>query len=134
MRRYCAALTSQFGAADSCAPNGGRLRLDTLSPPDFVPAANPQRTATVPLSGGGEASGHRVARTTKVCYAIPQVRRGPAVVLFDLDKTGTINSKGYDICIVGAGAAGISLAVDLVRRGMRVVVLEGGRAGYDKSS
>jgi choline dehydrogenase-like flavoprotein len=39
-----------------------------------------------------------------------------------------------DICIVGAGAAGIVLAVELVRLGKRVVLLEGGGAEIEEAS
>ena len=34
--------------------------------------------------------------------------------------------RGYDICIVGAGVAGITLALDLAARGRRVLLLEAG--------
>ncbi len=39
-----------------------------------------------------------------------------------------------DICIVGAGAAGIVLAVDLARRGKSVLLLEGGGSEIEKES
>jgi len=39
-----------------------------------------------------------------------------------------------DICIVGAGAAGIVLAVDLARRGKSVLLLEGGGSEIEESS
>ena len=39
-----------------------------------------------------------------------------------------------DICIVGAGAAGIVLAVDLVRRGKNVILLEAGGPGIEEPS
>jgi choline dehydrogenase-like flavoprotein len=39
-----------------------------------------------------------------------------------------------DICIVGAGAAGITLAVELIDRPLRVVVLEGGGTQADERS
>ena len=39
-----------------------------------------------------------------------------------------------DICIVGAGAAGITLALELVDRPMRVIVLEGGGTQTDEDS
>lgn len=55
-------------------------------------------------------------------------------MLLDLDRSGDVAASGYDVCVVGAGAAGISLAVDLVRQGLRVLLLEGGRAGYDQRS
>lgn len=36
-----------------------------------------------------------------------------------------------NVCIVGAGAAGITLAIELERRGINTVVLEGGGEAYD---
>lgn len=39
-----------------------------------------------------------------------------------------------DICIVGAGAAGIVLAVDLARRGKNVLLLEGGGSEIEEAS
>ncbi len=39
-----------------------------------------------------------------------------------------------DICIVGAGAVGITLAVESVRRGKKVLLLEGGGALREESS
>ncbi len=38
-----------------------------------------------------------------------------------------------DVCIVGAGLAGLSAALELARRGMKVVVLEAVRAGWGAS-
>ena len=34
--------------------------------------------------------------------------------------------KAYDVCIIGAGPAGITLALRLAEAGWRVVLLEGG--------
>lgn len=42
-------------------------------------------------------------------------------------------SLEVDVCIVGAGLAGINLALSLVERGKRVVVLERGRVGQEAS-
>lgn len=39
-----------------------------------------------------------------------------------------------DVCIVGAGAAGITLAVEFARKGKRVLLLEGGGATREESS
>ncbi len=43
-------------------------------------------------------------------------------------------SEAADVCIVGAGAAGIVLAVELVRLGKRVVLLEGGGTEIEEAS
>ncbi|MCP1316312.1 FAD-dependent oxidoreductase [Halomonas sp. 707B3] len=40
----------------------------------------------------------------------------------------------YDICIVGAGAAGIAIAVTLVQQGHRTLLCEGGEASYSERS
>ncbi|MEO8735987.1 MAG: GMC family oxidoreductase [Edaphobacter sp.] len=45
-------------------------------------------------------------------------------------ESGTV----ADICIVGAGAAGIVLAVDLARRGKNVLLLEGGGSEIEEAS
>ena len=39
-----------------------------------------------------------------------------------------------DVCIIGAGAAGISMAVTLSERGHRVLLCEGGDADYSERS
>ncbi len=43
-------------------------------------------------------------------------------------------NEHFDVCILGAGAAGISLAVELSRQGKRVVVLEGGGPQIEEPS
>ena len=40
----------------------------------------------------------------------------------------------YDVCLVGAGAAGIVLALELLKQGRRVVLLEGGGAEIEERS
>jgi len=37
-----------------------------------------------------------------------------------------------DICIIGAGAAGISMALEWMNYGYRVILLEGGGFEYDE--
>lgn len=41
------------------------------------------------------------------------------------------SGRTYDVCIVGAGAAGITLALELGRAGLQVCVLEAGGLGYE---
>lgn len=43
-------------------------------------------------------------------------------------------SDTADVCIIGAGAAGILLAVELARRGKKVVILEGGGPEIEEAS
>ena len=43
-----------------------------------------------------------------------------------------LGSRPYDLCIVGAGAAGISLALALRGKGLRVALLESRGHGYER--
>jgi hypothetical protein len=47
-------------------------------------------------------------------------------VIFDFEKYDLPVGKAFDVCIAGAGAAGLALACQLVRRGRSVLLLEGG--------
>lgn len=47
-------------------------------------------------------------------------------MIFDLERDTPSALPAHDVCIVGAGAVGIVLAVELVRLGRRVLLLEGG--------
>jgi choline dehydrogenase-like flavoprotein len=47
-------------------------------------------------------------------------------MIFDLAHPGPIPAFTADVCIVGAGAAGITLAVELMHQGKRVLLLESG--------
>jgi choline dehydrogenase-like flavoprotein len=56
-------------------------------------------------------------------------------LISDLEKSASdYASLPADVCIVGAGAAGIALAVELSRSGKRVVLLEGGGLGEEEAS
>src|SRR5277367_3718930 len=63
---------------------------------------------------------------------------GPAIeakpVIHDLLKDTPPQGFVADICIAGAGAAGITLAVEFARKGKRVLLLEGGGAIREESS
>ncbi len=48
----------------------------------------------------------------------------------DATTVGENTIEGYDVCIIGAGAAGITLALELAGRGMRVCLLEAGGDRY----
>ena len=52
----------------------------------------------------------------------------------DLVKDRPLRGDRADVCIVGAGAAGILLAVELVRLGKRVILLEGGGEKIEEES
>ncbi len=55
-------------------------------------------------------------------------------MIFDLLRDVPLATSSADICIVGAGAAGITLAVEFARRGKKVLLLEGGGAQREDSS
>lgn len=56
-------------------------------------------------------------------------------MIYDVNRSGPPALEGrHDVCIAGAGVAGITLARDLARRGKRVLLLEaGGREASDLS-
>jgi choline dehydrogenase-like flavoprotein len=56
------------------------------------------------------------------------------MAVLDLHSATGSEFQAADVCVVGAGAAGISLAVELDRLGKRVLVLEGGGAQLEPSS
>jgi choline dehydrogenase-like flavoprotein len=49
-------------------------------------------------------------------------------VIADLNTSGTDALSDYDLCIVGSGPAGMTLAAELADSGLRLCVLESGRA------
>lgn len=57
-------------------------------------------------------------------------------MIIDLDRLTELRDPrlGADVCIVGAGAVGLPLAVALAERGASVLVLEGGGAHIDAAS
>jgi len=54
-------------------------------------------------------------------------------MIIDLEKTEPRNIQA-DICIIGAGAAGITLALDLADSGRRVVMLESGDFDFERET
>lgn len=52
----------------------------------------------------------------------------------DLNKDELLNKHLYDICICGAGAAGITLAIELAGKGKKVALFEGGDEDYSDES
>ncbi|HEY0107592.1 MAG TPA: GMC family oxidoreductase [Rhizomicrobium sp.] len=55
-------------------------------------------------------------------------------MIIDLETVDPLPDFACDIAVVGAGAVGIPLAVALAQRGKRVLLLEGGGVGLEKSS
>ena len=55
-------------------------------------------------------------------------------MILDLERNPPVDETVYDVCIVGAGAAGISLAVELRRKGRRVLIVEAGGARCEPRS
>lgn len=56
-------------------------------------------------------------------------------MIHDFEKfEGTLHSRRYDVCICGAGAAGITLAKYLSAKGKKIVLLEGGDKEFSERS
>lgn len=55
-------------------------------------------------------------------------------MIVDLERDATLPSFAAEVCIVGAGAAGMVLAAELVRQGRRVLLLESGGAVIETSA
>jgi len=55
-------------------------------------------------------------------------------MIFDLNKNERKSSYLYDICIIGAGVAGITLAIELSKQGKKIALLEGGGEQYSEIS
>ncbi len=55
-------------------------------------------------------------------------------MVHDLLNGAPVQMQRADVCIVGAGAAGITLAVELLRKGRSVLLLEGDGADVEEAS
>lgn len=55
-------------------------------------------------------------------------------MIVHLEHDAPLPEFGADVCIVGAGAAGIVLAAELVRQGLRVLLLESGGVGIEPAA
>ncbi|MEK6398463.1 MAG: FAD-dependent monooxygenase, partial [Terriglobus sp.] len=53
---------------------------------------------------------------------------------FDLETQPFPGDTTYDVCVVGAGAVGIVLAVRLLRAGKRVLLVESGGGNFEEAS
>jgi choline dehydrogenase-like flavoprotein len=53
---------------------------------------------------------------------------------FDLERQSFPGDTAYDVCVVGAGAVGIVLAVRLLRAGKRVLLVESGGVAFEEAS
>jgi choline dehydrogenase-like flavoprotein len=49
-------------------------------------------------------------------------------------QQASLGTRVYDVCLIGAGPAGITLATELGARGMSVLLLEAGGTQYDEAS
>jgi choline dehydrogenase-like flavoprotein len=54
--------------------------------------------------------------------------------MIDLNRHVMPREQYFDVCVVGAGAAGISLTIELARRGIRVALLEAGGKRFEARS
>jgi choline dehydrogenase-like flavoprotein len=52
-------------------------------------------------------------------------------LIFDLEKGGNVDEANFEVCVIGAGAAGITLATSLAQRGIRTLLLEAGGRRYN---
>ncbi len=56
-------------------------------------------------------------------------------MILDLEKAdGSVGQSDFDVCVIGAGAAGITLATSLAKRGIRTLLLEAGGRSYEARS
>jgi len=55
-------------------------------------------------------------------------------MILDLERVDGISRPWADVCVIGTGAAGITMAVELSRLGMRVLLLEGGGLNFEDAS
>src|SRR5262245_14489213 len=56
-------------------------------------------------------------------------------MLFDFNVASSrVAARAYDVCICGAGPAGITLAIKLAQYGKKVLLLEGGGLAYSDQS
>ena len=55
-------------------------------------------------------------------------------MILDFEREQTLPSFAADVCLVGAGAAGIVLAAELVRQGKRVLLLESGGSKEEETT
>jgi len=51
-------------------------------------------------------------------------------LIVDLEKGGYVDRSNFEICIIGAGASGITLAANLVKRGIPTLLIEAGGRRY----
>jgi GMC oxidoreductase/FAD binding domain len=58
--------------------------------------------------------------------SIQKSRNHLVIIDLEQDNREKILSSHFDVCIVGAGAAGLALAVELLRHGKRIVIAESG--------
>ncbi len=55
-------------------------------------------------------------------------------MLIDLAKHAPPAERAFDVCVAGAGAAGIALTMELAAHGLRIALLESGGASFEKRS
>lgn len=48
-------------------------------------------------------------------------------------RTSKIQNSTYDVCVVGGGLAGLNVALECAKRGLKVIILEAQRVGWGAS-
>ncbi len=84
-------------------------------------------------AGASAAWGLSAARTAGAgaAWAADPDKLPPGTAYVDLRRYDGPSEIACDLCIVGAGAAGITLALALARPGRRIIVLESGGFSFD---
>jgi thioredoxin reductase len=113
--------------AEACPVGAIALTLGDLSERRDIPVLGPHNEAAgVPgLFLAGEITGYALIRT-----AIEHGRVVASEVARRITAQGPdAHAEVFDLCIVGAGPAGLSCALEAKRRGLRFIVLEQERTG-----
>lgn len=113
--------------AEECPVGAVAVTLGDLSERDDIPALAPDfESPEVPgLFLAGEVTGHALVRTaiTQGTAVASEVARRCATI------ADTVGRDVYDLCIVGAGPAGLACSLEAKRHGLRFVTLERERLG-----
>lgn len=82
------------------------------------------------MGGGGEGGGRRPAGRPSPARKDRPAGAVPRALIYDVDQLDA--KAAADVCVLGAGAAGIAIARELDGCGARVLVLESGGRDFDQ--